>query len=351
MKQLRVAVWFIALLVMASLHHVPGALAAMESEKLIFVVTVIRHGDRTPFAQLKNDPHTWKSGNSELTPLGMHQQFELGTYLRERYVDQFSLLPATYENGSVYALANGINRTIQSAQCLLFGLYPLGSGPNLPRGAYALPSGYQPIPLRTVPEGSSLLMNSYPEYQKILQRYVFNDREWVRKETASHKQFQQWERILGNEVKDLNDVLTIGDVLIVRKAHDIPRPEGLTQQDETEIIDLCEWALAFQFTNEKVSQLMGMELLETIKKDLEQASLKKDGVKFKLYSGHDTTILPLMKLMGNQLSIPPQYAAHMQIEIYQSGNDHLVRVRYNGKDIELPVMVNGRCSLEDFLKL
>ena len=333
---------------------VAGTTASMsggESERLIFAVTVIRHGDRTPFAQLMNDPHSWDIGSSQLTAKGMQQQFELGKKLRRRYVEEFSLLPATYANGAVYAVANGMNRTIQSAQCLLFGLYPLGSGPMLANGSYALPSGYQPIPLRTVPDGSTLLMESYPDYEKILKLYVFNASEWLEKEEACRKKFEHWQNALGNKVEGLNDVLTIGDVLIVRKAHGIPLPQGLSLQDESEIIDLCEWALAFQFKNEKVAQLMGMELLEQIQEDLEKAATQKNTLRFKLYSGHDTTILPLMRLLGRPLDVPPPYASHMQIELYRVGEDHIVRLRYNGNAVELPVMNNGRCSLKHFLQL
>ncbi|WP_462324245.1 histidine phosphatase family protein [Desulfoplanes sp.] len=348
-----------AVIVLAAVALVPAVLAAGtkgslsegESERLIFAVTVIRHGDRTPFAQLVNDPHAWDIGASQLTAKGMQQQFKLGQKLRKRYVEECALLPATYENGSVYAVANGMNRTIQSAQCLLFGLYPLGSGPRLAGGSYALPSGYQPIPLRTVPEGATLLMESYPDYQKILKLYVFTANEWVNKEEVYRKKFEQWQDILGNEVDGLDDVLTIGDVLIVRKAHGVPLPQGLSHRDEAEIIGLCDWALAFQFKNEKVAQLMGMGLLEQIQEDLEQAATEKKTPRFKLYSGHDTTILPLMKLMGKPLNIPPQYASHLQIELYRTGDNHLVRLRYNGDAIELPVMNNGSCSLKQFLRL
>lgn len=329
----------------------PAAEMPKQSDELIYVITVIRHGDRTPFARLVNDPHTWDDGPSQLTPLGMREQFQLGQQLRTRYVQEIPLLAEAYRYDSIFVLANTVDRTIQSAESLLYGLYPLGTGAKLSDGSYALPAGYQPIPIRTVADGSSLIMVPYPEYQEILKRYVFSSPEWIDKENAYKEKFKQWQDILGNNVQSLNDVLSIGDTLIVRKAHDIPLPEGLSEQDEKDIIDLCEWALAFQFRNQTVAELMGGQLFTQIKKDLQHAATQNDSTKFTLYSGHDITILPLMKLMGKPLMDPPPYAAHMQIELYRTSSGHMVRVRYQGEYIALPVMVNGSCSLEAFMAL
>ena len=46
-------------------------------EKLIFAVTLIRHGDRTPTDDIKSDPYNWEIGKGELTALGMNQQNKL----------------------------------------------------------------------------------------------------------------------------------------------------------------------------------------------------------------------------------------------------------------------------------
>ncbi len=46
-------------------------------EKLIFAVTLIRHGERTPTDDIKSDPYNWEIEKGELTALGMNQQNKL----------------------------------------------------------------------------------------------------------------------------------------------------------------------------------------------------------------------------------------------------------------------------------
>jgi prostatic aicd phosphatase len=51
--------------------------------QVLGVVVVSRHGDRRGFYQ---DPKTYTPSNTEITPLGNQQSFQLGEYLRSRYL-------------------------------------------------------------------------------------------------------------------------------------------------------------------------------------------------------------------------------------------------------------------------
>lgn len=59
------------------------------SSKLIFVSMITRHGDRAPFANIENANYSWGTELSELTPIGMNQEYNLGLQLRKRYIDKF----------------------------------------------------------------------------------------------------------------------------------------------------------------------------------------------------------------------------------------------------------------------
>lgn len=70
-------------------------------------------------------PHHWPEGLGELTPIGMHQEYELGKKLRHRYIDETKLLARTYQPGTLYVRSTDYNRTIMTAECLSMG--PLSS--------------------------------------------------------------------------------------------------------------------------------------------------------------------------------------------------------------------------------
>ena len=63
------------------------------SEKLIFAIDIIRHGDRTPLIELPKAPHHWEEGLGQLTPTGMAQEYQLGQRLRKEYIKQYQLYP------------------------------------------------------------------------------------------------------------------------------------------------------------------------------------------------------------------------------------------------------------------
>nr|MCX3323165.1 histidine phosphatase family protein [Bacillus paranthracis] len=80
---------------------------------------ITRHGDRAPFANIENANYSWGTELSELTPIGMNQEYNLGLQLRKRYIDKFGLLPEHYVDQSIYVLSSHTNRTVVSAQSLL----------------------------------------------------------------------------------------------------------------------------------------------------------------------------------------------------------------------------------------
>ncbi|KAG2159292.1 phosphoglycerate mutase-like protein [Suillus bovinus] len=122
---------------------------------LIGAVLLVRHGDRTGYYQ---DPTTYNSTQAYITPLGEQQEFELGTFLRNTYLNTDS--PSFIQNIStdvvnvdqltVRADAGGGNVILNSAYALLQGLYPSTkkSEITLANGTTVVPplGGYQYVP-------------------------------------------------------------------------------------------------------------------------------------------------------------------------------------------------------------
>ncbi|KAG0418225.1 hypothetical protein HPB47_005032 [Ixodes persulcatus] len=90
------------------------------NSSLVLLQIVYRHGDRTPIATFKKDPHqipTWKEGPGQLTKLGCMQHYKLGIDLRQRYAD--------YITGNPHELmvwSSGKDRCLMSALCHLAGM-------------------------------------------------------------------------------------------------------------------------------------------------------------------------------------------------------------------------------------
>ena len=123
---------------------------------LVSAVLITRHGDRTPFDNIVNANYQWGTDLTELTPIGMHQEFMLGAKLRKHYIEELKFLDDNYKANTIYTLSSNSNRTILSAECVLMGLYPPGTGPEIAKDEPALPGRIQTIPVRSLPDSSSV---------------------------------------------------------------------------------------------------------------------------------------------------------------------------------------------------
>nr|XP_035959917.1 testicular acid phosphatase isoform X6 [Halichoerus grypus] len=129
---------------------------------------VFRHGDRAPLASYPTDPHKeavttlWPRGLGQLTGEGVRQQLELGRFLRSRYE---AFLSPQYRREEVYVRSTDFDRTLESAQANLAGLFP-EAAPGRPEAAW------RPIPVHTVPVTEDKLLRfptrSCPRYHELL---------------------------------------------------------------------------------------------------------------------------------------------------------------------------------------
>ena len=85
-----------------------------------------RHGDRAPGATYPLDPY-WNESNwpvdfGELTNIGKQQHYGVGQWIRNRYGG--SLLDDNYSENQIYVRTSDVDRTHESAQANLAGIYP-----------------------------------------------------------------------------------------------------------------------------------------------------------------------------------------------------------------------------------
>jgi lysosomal acid phosphatase len=331
-----------------------GSSMAFARERLVFAVTLIRHGDRAPVHEMPASPCNWIPGLGELTPLGINQEYLLGQSLRTRYVDQFGLLPPKYQYNSIYACSTDYNRTIMSAQALLCGLYPPGTGPLLDDGLPALPSACQPIPVRTTPEDRDRILrwqeDNKERLREILRTTVFTTVEWQKMSASAAHKFSRWSQIFGVRIENLLDLIPPGDNVNVRLLKGISLPVGLTEAEAREIVKLSQWAMAQECRPQKIGRLIAGNFLQKVITDMQKAIEGTQEYKFILYSGHDSNILPVMAALGTPLEATPPYASNVCFELYQDKDEYSVKVRYNGEDLALPG-AGGRtdCTFKQFM--
>ena len=67
------------------------------------------------------------------------------------------------------------------------------------------------------------------------------------------------------------------------------------------------------------------------------------GPKLRLFSGHDTTILPFLRILQQDFSTWPPFVANIVFELWQKqdGGEAVVRALYNGQ----PIIVDGSGKL------
>jgi len=331
---------------------------AYADEKLIFCETLIRHGDRTPYAEIKSTKITykWLQGTGELTPLGMHQEFMLGSELRARYVEKFKLLPPVYQNNTVYALSTDFNRTITSAVCLLAGLYPPGTGPRINDDNPALPFAYQPIPVRTIPNGQKNIINPTSEnlekHGLLLKKYAYTQKAWQDENVKFSADYKRWSKILGVNINSLEDTLIPGDHINCMTIHNVPYPEGLTVDDAKKIVKARNRAAVIRYVSREMTWFMTAGFFSRMMEDFNLAMEGKQHYKFILYSGHDDSLIAVMSSLNAPLEENPPYASHIDFELYKDDLQYRVRVRFNGE----PVFLTGDksrdfCTIEEFINI
>ncbi|WED43956.1 histidine phosphatase family protein [Legionella cardiaca] len=324
------------------------------NERLVFALDLIRHGDRTPFTTLPNAPHLWSEGEGQLTALGMQQEYQLGVKLHQRYLVDNQLLPASYQANTMYVRSTEVDRTMMSAQSLLMGLYPPGTGPVLADAKPALPSQIQPIPIHVVPaaQDNALLIDLRTnEFSELLTNYVFTRADWQQKSAEWSAQYARWSQLTGMTIDNMIDVISVGDTLNTYIAHDLALPQGLSIEEAKTMIAAGNWILATLFKPQQVGDIAGKGALNEIKEHLQRVAERSSKTQFVLLSAHDVTLLGVMSALHVPLDSAPPYASDLNFSVYQSDSDELlIKITYNNKPIPLPGCEINHCSLDQWLK-
>lgn len=328
------------------------AAAAVAQDRLVSAVDVIRHGDRTPLNDIPTAPHKWSEGMGQLTATGIQQEYQLGAKLRALYVEQYHLLPSNYASGTLYVRSTDMDRTLMSAQAVLMGLYPPGTGPRLPGdGQPAAPHAIQPIPVHSIPTTvDALLLPDYDgdRYGQLVTRLVFPTPEWKKKAAELEPKFARWSKASGIVITNLSALVSVGDTIGIYRRYHVALPPGLADDAQT-IVDAGEWALAQAYRPAEIGYVTGSLLLRDIAAILHEGGTGTSTLKYVLFSAHDTTLLSEMSNLGVPMAEPPPYASDLRFALFRTAQGGLrVEVSYSDQPLKVPALGGSSCPLAQF---
>ena len=106
---------------------------SLTGDKLVFLMTHIRHGARAPQNYYNLSEHldyvleSWNNPG-ELTPIGQRMHYALGLHNREKYITQKKFLSEKFDPHEILIYSTKFNRTLLSVSSFFQGLYPPGTG-------------------------------------------------------------------------------------------------------------------------------------------------------------------------------------------------------------------------------
>ncbi|GAA5807255.1 hypothetical protein MFLAVUS_000611 [Mucor flavus] len=290
----------------------------------------------------------------QLTNLGRYRMTSLGERIREHYITKLNFLPDVYDSNSIYLRSSDYIRTQESVQQLVAGgLYPKPKQPN----DFSLK-----LFIRD-PRDDIMFPNPNCYRLRVLAK-EFNKTV----SSLMQEKFKSLSKRLGNYVTSVSldshpSANGILDTLVAAKVHGFELPKDIDQSvlDDLEDIVVKEWFYGTIHSNEVrklgLGRLMGVIRDRMILKEQE----KDDKLKLAIYSGHDTTIAPLLIILNVFDDRWPPFGSAILFELFKEkqSQQHYVRVKYNQTTVELPACAtDGKhrrgdkslCTFEAFKK-
>ena len=343
-------------------------------EELRWAFEIFRHGARTPYdGMTKNFEDCFGQkwiGKKELTGVGMHQHFLVGTRNRIKYINDKKLLSPIYDPREIYLISTDSNRTIMSANAQVQGLYPPGTGPKLSQNQSenAIPNvnmedikeekdeldknNYTALPyeINIIPVHSFFNADHFIQLQDkkvcptTLDYYKKNqEREeivnFLKKMTEKYGDGLNKELIIPNKsrevLKDYTKAYYIFDTIICRytEGYDLPKLNASVSDEEllNDAFDFFVLDLVGNGINrDKEICLHSMSPIFDrilkwidlkIEKDMkgEKNYIGYDIPKFVMFSAHDSTCAAFMGFMLEVFGIEnryPYFATNINLELY-----------------------------------
>ncbi|XP_033965783.1 lysophosphatidic acid phosphatase type 6 [Pseudochaenichthys georgianus] len=324
---------------------VPTLLEPPAHTQIKYEVTDLNGGPRPPAPVEDSYRKNILSGGSfsgQLTTVGMQQLYELGKRLRTRYVEESSFLSSTFNPAEVYVRSTNIVRTIESAKCLVAGLFQQKEK--------------EIVPIFTTASESEIL---YPNYHGCKLLKILASHRWAESSTLPDiaADLQSIQSELGIAAHQHLDFILIRDDMVAREAHGLPCPSVLdtwrTKVEQRAVDMICH---VYEPSKRENLQLCVGPLMHKMLANIEgklQGTSSEPKRKLFLYSAHDTTLIPCLMALGIFDMKWPPYAADITVELHQhrQTNKPFVKVSYIDQDQLIPGCSGVYCPLDEFKRV
>ncbi|KAM4609169.1 lysophosphatidic acid phosphatase type 6 [Polymixia lowei] len=323
-------------------HWVPTLLEPPAHTKINYVVTDLQGGPQPPAPVEESYRTNILTGGTfpgQLTAVGMQQLYELGKRLRRRYIEENPFLRPTFSPTEVYVRSTNILRTIESAKCLVAGLFQQNQKDT--------------VPILTTEAESEIL---YPNYHGCKLLRILGGHRWAESSTLPDiaADLQRIQNALGIGAHQRVDFILIRDDMVARETHGLPCPPVLDtwrNMVEQRAVDMiCH---IYEPSKRENLQLCVGPLLHTMMLNIEeklQGTSSEPNRKLFLYSAHDTTLMPCLMALGIFDMRWPPYAADITLELHEhrKTKEAFVKVSYIGQDQLIPGCSGVYCPLQEF---
>ncbi|XP_061415781.1 lysophosphatidic acid phosphatase type 6-like [Lethenteron reissneri] len=315
----------------------PSMLEAPPNTLFQYEVTDL-NGGKQPSSPLEDsyqeNPLPGGCARGQLSSVGMQQLYELGVHLRETYINGCALVSHTYTPSQVYVRSTNTARTIESARCLLAGLFQQ--------------SQLEPARIHVSHSLAEILypnMHGCPRLGAIYQQGWKKCPEWKLLEELLPPPSPH------AAPESPSNFVAIRDVIVAREAHGMLVPKELLRHRH--VIDTGAVTTILNIL--KTSQRDGLQLcigrlLDTLLSNIDKYMCGKMKENLVLFSAHDTTLLPLLVGLRVFDGRWPPFASHVAIELHVEpvSRRAFVRLVYNGKEHRMPQCSATLCPLEEF---
>ncbi|XP_068700246.1 2-phosphoxylose phosphatase 1-like isoform X1 [Montipora foliosa] len=225
----------------------------------------------------------------QLSQKGFLQHFELGKHMRTTYIGLIGnkIVPA-----NLHVRSTARSRCIQSGAAFLFGLLTKDTITSEGMTINVTADTWLREDDNGIPYSCPKLMKHWAEYKQ--------RREYVAQAAEMEPFMQKYAQILSTSRSALPTVVFLTDAILTRYCHKHPLPCGrggcVSQEMAAEGIDFASWAMSENYTG--IADLATHPMLIQMAKRMTDKARQKSMLKFVLYSGHDSTVVPLMLNLG-----------------------------------------------------